>query len=104
MLDFGAQRDLATVLLIDDDMISREVLATLLTLSGYTIHTAADGADALEMLTAGRFEPDVVLIDAQMPWKSFSMRTRPRRLRHPRRSWTPICPSSKQKPWPSSAP
>lgn len=67
MLDFGAQRDLPTVLLIDDDMISREVLATLLTLSGYTIHTATDGADALEMLSIGKFEPDVVLIDAQMP-------------------------------------
>jgi CheY-like chemotaxis protein len=67
MLNFGAQRDLATVLLIDDDLISREVLATLLTLSGYTIHTAADGAAALGMLAAGRFEPDVILMDAQMP-------------------------------------
>ena len=31
MLDFGSQRDLPTILLIDDDPISREVMATVLT-------------------------------------------------------------------------
>ena len=34
-------------------MVSREVIATVLTLSGYTVHTAADGEESLEMLEAG---------------------------------------------------
>ena len=41
MLGIGASRDLPTVLIIDDDMVSREVMATVLTMTGYTIHTAA---------------------------------------------------------------
>ena len=40
MLGMGAERELPTVLLIDEEMISREVVATLLTLNGYTLHTA----------------------------------------------------------------
>lgn len=56
-----------TVLLIDDDMVSREVAATVLTLSGYTVHTAVDGAKALESVAGGNCAPDVILMDAQMP-------------------------------------
>jgi CheY-like chemotaxis protein len=55
------------VLLIDDDMVSREVVATVLTLSGYTVHTAVDGAEALKMLDSGECVPEVILMDAQMP-------------------------------------
>lgn len=67
MLDFGSNRDLPAVLLIDDDMVSREVLATVLTLGGYTVHTADDGATSLEVLAAGNCAPEVILVDAQMP-------------------------------------
>lgn len=67
MLDFGAQRDLPTVLLIDDDLISREVTATVLTMSGYTVYTATGGAEALQLLAAGDCLPGVILMDAQMP-------------------------------------
>jgi CheY-like chemotaxis protein len=67
MLGLGATRELPTILLIDDDLISREVIATVLTLDGYTVHSAVDGASALEMLDAGRCAPDVILMDAQMP-------------------------------------
>ncbi len=56
-----------TVLLIDDDMVSREVAATVLTLSGYTVHTAVDGTKALESVAGGSCAPDVILMDAQMP-------------------------------------
>lgn len=59
-------RQLPTVLLIDDDLVSREVMATVLTMSGYTVQTAADGAAALELLSAGRCLPEVILMDAQM--------------------------------------
>jgi CheY-like chemotaxis protein/HPt (histidine-containing phosphotransfer) domain-containing protein len=67
MLGIGASRDLPTVLIIDDDMVAREVMATVLTMTGYTIHTATQGEDALAQLEAGTFAPEVILMDAQMP-------------------------------------
>ena len=39
MLEIVTRHDLPTLLLIDDDMVSREVMATVLTMSGYTVHT-----------------------------------------------------------------
>ena len=67
MLGIGASRDLPTVLIIDDDMVSREVMATVLTMTGYTIHTAAQGDEAIALLDAGTCTPEVILMDAQMP-------------------------------------
>ncbi len=67
MLGIGASRDLPTVLIIDDDMVSREVMATVLTMTGYTIHTAAQGDEAITLLDAGTCDPAVILMDAQMP-------------------------------------
>lgn len=67
MLDIGAQRELPVVLLIDDDLVSREVTATLLTLNGYTVHTAENGDAGMAMLADGTLQPGVILTDAQMP-------------------------------------
>jgi CheY-like chemotaxis protein len=67
MRNFETRRTLPTLLLIDDDMVSREVTATVLTMSGYTVHTAVDGAEAVKMLTDGECAPEVILMDAQMP-------------------------------------
>lgn len=67
MLDFITQHELPVVLLIDDDLVSREVMATMLTMSGYTVHTAADGAEALDLLARKACAPAIVLMDAQMP-------------------------------------
>ena len=67
MLGLVTDWQLPTVLLIDDDLVSREVIATVLTMSGYTVHTAADGAASLELLSAGKCLPEVILMDAQMP-------------------------------------
>ena len=61
------RHDLPVVLLIDDDLVSREVTATLLTMNGYTVHTAEYGDLALKMLIAGECEPGAILTDAQMP-------------------------------------
>jgi CheY-like chemotaxis protein len=72
MPDFNAQREMPTVLLIDDDLVSREVMATVLTMSGYPVHTAVDGAASLELLASGQCVPGVVLMDAQMPGLSGS--------------------------------
>lgn len=67
MQDFPAHLLLPRVLLIDDDMVSREVMATVLTLSGYTVHTAADGIEALALLDTNDSDPEVILMDTQMP-------------------------------------
>jgi two-component system cell cycle response regulator DivK len=67
MLGFPAQRNLPTVLLIDDDLISREVMATILTMSGYSVHTAVGGQESIDLLAAGECLPEVVLMDVQMP-------------------------------------
>jgi CheY-like chemotaxis protein len=48
-------------------MVSREVLATVLTMTGYTVHTAASGEASLELLDSGNCAPAVILLDAQMP-------------------------------------
>ena len=62
-----ASRDLPTVLIIDDDLVSREVMATVLTMTGYTIHTASRGEEAVALLASGTCKPEVILMDAQMP-------------------------------------
>ncbi len=67
MFAHAAQRELPVVLLIDDDLVSREVMATVLTMSGYTVHTAVEGAAALKLLASGDCKPGVILMDAQMP-------------------------------------
>jgi CheY-like chemotaxis protein/HPt (histidine-containing phosphotransfer) domain-containing protein len=67
MVHLGAGPDLATILLIDDDMVSREVMATVLTMTGYTIHTANGGKAAVDLLAGASLHPDVILMDAQMP-------------------------------------
>jgi CheY-like chemotaxis protein len=72
MLSFDDRRKLPSLLLIDDDLVSREVTATVLTLNGYMVTTAEDGSSALVLLggrgsTADIIQPDVILMDAQMP-------------------------------------
>ncbi len=70
MLSFDDRRKLPTLLLIDDDLVSREVTATVLTLSEYMVHTAEDGPTAVELLRSKGSAPDVILMDAQMPGMS----------------------------------
>jgi len=67
MLERTAKRQLPVILLIDDDLVSREVGATVLTMSGFTVHTAESGNAAVKMLADETFRPGVILTDAQMP-------------------------------------
>jgi CheY-like chemotaxis protein len=67
MLGIGEKHELPTILLIDDDLVSREVIATVLTLHGHLVHTAETGEGAVEMLEAKTVTPGVVLMDAQIP-------------------------------------
>jgi CheY-like chemotaxis protein len=64
---FAPLPELPTLLLIDDDMVSREVMATVLTMTGYTVHTAASGDESLQLLDSGGCVPAGILLDAQMP-------------------------------------
>jgi CheY-like chemotaxis protein/HPt (histidine-containing phosphotransfer) domain-containing protein len=67
MLGIGEKHELPTILLIDDDLVSREVIATVLTLHGHLVHTADNGESALEMLDADTLIPQLILMDAQLP-------------------------------------
>ncbi len=53
------------ILVVDDDRAIRDSLARVLGLEGYEVRTAADGAAALELITAE--PPDAVLLDVMMP-------------------------------------
>jgi CheY-like chemotaxis protein len=54
-----------TILLVDDEYASLEVLALLLTREGYQISTASDGEEAVLRLQEKRF--DLVITDYWMP-------------------------------------
>jgi CheY-like chemotaxis protein/HPt (histidine-containing phosphotransfer) domain-containing protein len=56
-----------TLLLIDDDAISREVLAVLLAPFDIACFPAASGEAALELLRNSATMPDGILVDAQLP-------------------------------------
>ncbi len=53
------------VLVVDDSADAAETLATLLTLNGYAVKTAADGLEALDVVA--RFDPHCVIFDINMP-------------------------------------
>jgi CheY-like chemotaxis protein len=57
----------ATILVVDDDSVIRDVVKTLLEHHGYIVHLAADGEAALALLGTRPF--DIVLIDILMPRK-----------------------------------
>lgn len=54
-----------TILVVDDEPVIVEIAKRKLTELGYTITTAADGAEALKRLQEKK--PDLVLLDIQMP-------------------------------------
>ena len=56
---------MAAVLIVDDDVDSREVLARRLRKSGHQVRCAPNGREALAELTGDT--PDVILLDAVMP-------------------------------------
>jgi two-component system response regulator MprA len=54
-----------TLLVVDDEPAVRDSLRRALTLEGYRVELAEDGADALAQITAS--EPDAVVLDVLMP-------------------------------------
>ena len=59
------ERRAAAVFVVDDSLTVRKVTSRLLLRSGYDVHTARDGMDALLQMSA--FVPDVMLVDIEMP-------------------------------------
>jgi CheY-like chemotaxis protein len=55
------------VLLIDDDFITREVLALVLETYGFPIESAADGEEALHLIEKPGPAYELILMDTQMP-------------------------------------
>jgi two-component system response regulator HydG len=53
------------ILVIDDDQTSREGVAEVLTDEGYEVAVAADGREAIALLSS--FRPDLILTDLHMP-------------------------------------
>ncbi len=54
------------VLIVDDDAMVREMLATVLSGEGYEVARARHGAEAVERIAAG-WQPAVLLLDIVMP-------------------------------------
>jgi CheY-like chemotaxis protein len=55
-----------SVLVIDDDEGIRTAMAEILELLGYEVTVAADGQEAIELLSAG-VEPRAIVLDMMMP-------------------------------------
>ncbi len=67
-----------TVLVVDDDEITREGFAAVLRKAGYSVLLAADATEALALLDRTPPPPDLVLLDMLMPgrdgWHFFARR------------------------------
>jgi CheY-like chemotaxis protein len=60
------------ILVIDDDELSRDLLALLLTREGHTVEAAGSGDAAITALDATASTPSLILVDLQMPGLSGS--------------------------------
>jgi len=56
---------MTTILLVDDSILLRAANAAILTRAGYTVLTAGEGEEALEVVQQHR--PDLVILDLMMP-------------------------------------
>jgi CheY-like chemotaxis protein len=59
------QRYDARVLLVEDNAVNAEICCAMLATLGCTVETAVNGAEAVAMTAAGRY--DLILMDCQMP-------------------------------------
>jgi OmpR family response regulator RpaB len=59
------ERPKQTILVVDDDANIRRILATRLSMVGYTVSTAADGVEALASFK--QQPPDLIVLDVMMP-------------------------------------
>ena len=59
------QETMATILIVDDEPIVREVVEQYLKQDGFAVDAAADGLEAMRRFQAAR--PDLVLLDLMLP-------------------------------------
>ena len=64
-MDTGAEGAGRKILIVDDEVRMRRVIADYLRIKGYETAEAADGVEALEKFSAEN--PDLVLLDVMMP-------------------------------------
>ncbi len=57
----------ATLLVVDDEPLVRELLVRTLTTAGYCVYAAEDGFKALQLFELHRHEIDLLLLDLMMP-------------------------------------
>ncbi|MEI6433475.1 MAG: response regulator [Bacteroidota bacterium] len=53
------------ILVVDDDLVLRSIIETLLIKAGYLVQTAVDGAECMRIME--RFHPDLLLLDVILP-------------------------------------
>ncbi len=58
---------MATILVVDDELPIRQVLRRLILLHGHSVLEAADGVEALELLSSQKV--DLAIVDLMMPRK-----------------------------------
>lgn len=63
--DLRKTTDTRKVLVVDDNRDAAEMLETLLSIKGFTIHTAPDGKQAISI--AKEFQPEICLLDIGLP-------------------------------------
>jgi CheY-like chemotaxis protein len=56
-----------TVLIVDDDAVTRQVLQHMLARRGYAVRVATDGQDALTLLADQHIDIDIAIVDRSMP-------------------------------------
>ncbi|MFN0140224.1 MAG: response regulator [Pyrinomonadaceae bacterium] len=61
------EEEIPTILVVDDSASIRHQTQKLVEAAGFKCITANNGADALELLLNGDFEPDLILSDVEMP-------------------------------------
>lgn len=54
-----------TILIVEDDVTLNEAYKTILETANYTVHTAFNGKEALEV--AAKHVPDLIFLDLRMP-------------------------------------
>jgi CheY-like chemotaxis protein len=54
-----------TILVVEDDVLCRDILQQVLTLHNYAVKLARNGQEALDVLKT--FTPDLILLDMKMP-------------------------------------
>jgi CheY-like chemotaxis protein len=77
------------IFIVEDDEDIRIDLGELLTEEGYTVSSAADGREALEVLKAAAEPPCVILLDLMMPGMN-GWQLRAELLKDPRLASVPI--------------